>query len=242
MNSHSECSAGDAAAYVLGALEPYELEPFRYHLSSCAICRDEVAALQVVADMLPSAVAPTAAPRALRKRVLSTVYDEARLFEAATNRRRDSGLSSRLRSAAAIFRPVPTIGAVACLAIGIVVGAVGLGGGGSSGPSTRVVPGAVANSGGAALTTAEVRITGSRAELVVAGMAPLPAGQVYEVWLQRGARTDRTNALFTPTTNGSADVDIPGDVKGVSTVMVTAEPAGGTDHPTTLPVIRASLD
>jgi hypothetical protein len=241
MNGHMECSAGDAAAYVLGALEPYELEPFRYHLSTCAICRDEVAALKVVADMLPGAVTPTVAPRALRKRVLSTVYDEARLFEAATNRGDRRGRSFRLRSGAPIFRPATVLGATAFLALGILVGAIGLaGGGGSAGPSSRVIQATVPNS--AALTTAEVRVTGSRAELVVAGMAPPPAGHVYEVWLQRGAQTDRTDALFTPTTNGSADVDIPGDVKGVSTVMVTAEPAGGTDSPTTSPVIRASLN
>jgi anti-sigma-K factor RskA len=241
MNGYTECSSGDAAAYVLGALEPYELEPFRYHLAGCAICRDEVAALQVVADMLPSAVAPAAAPRGLRKRVLSTVYDEALLFEAATNRRPDRrGLPFRLKSGGPMFRPVTVLGATAFLALGVLVGAIGLAGGGSSGRSSRVIQATVPSS--AALTTAEVRITGSRAELVVAGMAPPPAGHVYEVWLQRGAQTDRTNALFTPSTNGSADVDIPGDVKGVSTVMVTAEPAGGTATPTTSPVIRASLD
>jgi hypothetical protein len=240
MSSHTECSSGDAAAYVLGALEPYELEPFQYHLAGCVICRDEVASLQVVVDMLPTAVTPTVAPRGLRKRVLTTVYDEARLFEAATNRRERRGLSFRLKSGGPILRPVTIVGATAFLALGVLVGAIGLAGGGSSGPSTRVIQATVPNS--AALTTAEVRVTGARAELIVAGMAPPPSGQIYEVWLQRGAQTDRTNALFTPTTNGSADVDIPGNVKGVSTVMVTAEPAGGTDHPTTSPVIRASLD
>ena len=88
MNGHLECSTGDAAAYVLGALEPHEVEPFRHHLASCAICRDEVAALQVVADMLPSAVSPSEVPRGLRKRVLATVYDEAELLESANGTRR----------------------------------------------------------------------------------------------------------------------------------------------------------
>jgi anti-sigma-K factor RskA len=241
MISDHECSAGDAAAYVLGALEPDELEPFRAHLSSCAICRDEVAALQVVADMLPAAVSQTAAPRGLRKRVLGTVYDEAQLFEAATTRGDRSASAARQRRARRpLLRPLNVLGAAALLAVGVLVGASGLGGIGSSKTGTRTIQAVVASSS-TALTTAELRLHGGRAELVVAGMAPPASGQVYEVWLGRGARTQRTNALFVPTTNGSADVDVPGDLKGVSSVMVTAEPSGGSDHPTSVPVIRASL-
>jgi anti-sigma-K factor RskA len=240
MNGHLECSSGDAAAYVLGALESYELEPFQRHLATCAVCRDEVAALRTVADMLPSAVPPTAAPRGLRKRVLSTVYDEARLFESASTSRDGSGWTVRLKSSRRpLLRPVTVLGAVAFLAVGMVLGAIGLNGFSSGGPTTRVIQAAVANS--SSLTTAEVRLQGKHAELVVAGMAPPPSGQVYEVWVQRGARTDATDALFVPTTNGSADVAVPGNISGVGAVMVTAEPAGGSVHPTSAPVIRASL-
>jgi len=242
MTGDIECLAGDAAAYVLGALEPDELAPFQRHLASCAICRDEVAALQVVADMLPSAVSQAPAPRGLRRRVLTTVYDEAQLFQAATNRGDRAGSPARRRPVRRpLLRPLSVVGAAAFLGVGVLVGASGVVGIGSSGgTSTRVIQAAVLTSP-TALTTAELRLHGGRAELVVAGMAPPPAGQVYEVWLGRGDRTDRTNALFVPTTNGSANVDVPGNLKGVSTVMVTAEPSGGSDHPTSVPVIRASL-
>ncbi len=80
-----DCS-GDAAAYVLGALEEHEVAPFLRHADGCAICRDELASLQVVADMLPAAVSPVSAPRGLRRRVLATVYEEAELFAAAGSR------------------------------------------------------------------------------------------------------------------------------------------------------------
>jgi hypothetical protein len=241
MNGHIECSAGDAAAYVLGALEPYELEPFRDHLTSCAICRDEVATLQVAADMLPRAVPPADVPRGLRKRVLTTVYDEAQLFASTSTSRRRSTAGIRLKPGRGRrFQPLTALAATAFLAVGILVGAVGLGGIGSSGSSTRVIQASVASS--TSLTTAALRLHGARGELVVAGMAPPPTGEVYEVWVQRGAQTNRTNALFVPTTNGSADVDVPGDLNGVNAVMVTAEPSGGTDQPTSPPVIRASLD
>ncbi|HEY5198396.1 MAG TPA: anti-sigma factor [Solirubrobacteraceae bacterium] len=242
MNGHIECSAGDAAAYVLGALEPYELEPFRDHLTSCAICRDEVAALQVVADMLPSAVPPAEAPRGLRKRVLTTVYDDAQLFAStsASRQRANAGLWSKPRRGRRL-QPLTALAATAFLAVGILLGAIGLDGIGSSGPSTRVIQATVPTSS-TSLTSAALRVRGTHAELVVAGMAPPPSGEIYEVWVQRGGQTDRTNALFVPATNGAADVDVPGSLSGVSAVMVTAEPSGGTDHPTTTPVILASLD
>jgi anti-sigma-K factor RskA len=240
MNGHVECSSGDAAAYVLGALESHEVEPFESHLAGCVICRDEVSALQAVADMLPSAVPPMAAPRALRKRVLNTVYDEAELFQSVSsaNARRDRSGAGFWQnfSRRPLLRPLIAVGATAPVAAGVLIGTIGF----SSGSSTRVIQASVANS--SALTTAELRLHGGRAELVVAGMAPPPSGQVYEVWVQRGAETQRTDALFVPTTNGSADVDVPGDLKGVGAVMVTAEPSGGTAHPTSQPVIRASLD
>jgi anti-sigma-K factor RskA len=241
MSGGIACSAGDAAAYVLGALEAGEVEPFRDHLESCAVCRDEVVALQVVADMLPSAVPQTMAPRGLRKRVLSTVYEEAGVFAAPAGPADRTGWAGRRNvSRRPLFRPLTVLSAVAFLAVGILVGSIGLSGLGSSGSSTRVIQASVSPS--AALTSAELRLHGSRGELVVSGMAPPPAGQVYEVWLQRGAQTDRTSALFVPATNGSAEVAIPGKLDDVGAVMVTAEPAGGTAQPTTEPVIRAVLD
>jgi len=44
-----EQCGGNAAPYVLGALTEAEHESFRTHLERCAVCREEVAALQVVA-------------------------------------------------------------------------------------------------------------------------------------------------------------------------------------------------
>ena len=49
MSESHECG-GDAAAYVLGALEPDEVEAFRLHMASCVVCRDEVAAFEQVTD------------------------------------------------------------------------------------------------------------------------------------------------------------------------------------------------
>jgi len=59
----------DAAAFVLGALEPAEAEEFRGHLESCAACREKVAALQQTANALPMAAPQYPVPVRLRRRV-----------------------------------------------------------------------------------------------------------------------------------------------------------------------------
>src|SRR5436305_13614190 len=61
---------GDAAAYVLGALEPEEAEAFRRHLASCVVCRDEVAAFQHTANALAMAPPQRREPPARKRRVM----------------------------------------------------------------------------------------------------------------------------------------------------------------------------
>jgi anti-sigma-K factor RskA len=223
---------GDAAAYVLGALEDHEVTPFLRHLDACAVCRDEVASLQVVADMLPAAVSQVSAPRGLRRRVLATVYEEAELFHAAGSRREPE------RSPRRFWRPVPrafqALAAAALVAAGIVVGTVDLGGPGGS--TSRVI-----RASASPPTSAVLRLSSGRTELAVSQLRAAPAGRVYEVWLQRRGQPQATDALFVPTSDGRATVAVPGDLHDVEAVMVTAEPAGGSTAPTSTPVIRAAL-
>ncbi len=71
--TNGECG-GNAAPYVLGALTPAEHEAFAEHLSSCAVCREEVASLQTVAASLPATAPQLAAPRQLKRRVMAEVH------------------------------------------------------------------------------------------------------------------------------------------------------------------------
>jgi hypothetical protein len=50
-----------------------------------------------------------------------------------------------------------------------------------------------------------------------------------------------TSALFNVTDAGDAEVDVPGDLRHVWQIMVTPEPAGGTQMPTHPAVITARL-
>ncbi|MCW3026584.1 MAG: hypothetical protein JWM29_2016 [Solirubrobacterales bacterium] len=218
------CDA-DAAAYVLGALTTEESEAFRRHLSTCVVCRDEVAALKTVGDALALAAPQLRAPRRLRRRVRADIRGEPKAARATAGTARRRGL----------FAPAPVaVGAAFALA-GVIV-AVVLASGGSRG--SRTVGASVTPS----TASAVVRVVSGRGELIVRHMPPPPAGKIYEVWLERDGRNPTpTSALFDVTSSGAGAVDIPGDLRGVREVLVTPEPRGGSLAPTHLPVIVARL-
>jgi Anti-sigma-K factor rskA len=219
----------DGAAYVLAALEPDEVETYRRHLSLCAACRDEVAALQRVADVLPMAAAQYRLPARLRRRVVRTVRAEARRGRRGRRRPALAALLPRLPQAGRAL-----VGAAAVALTAIVIAAAILVSAGPAGP--KVLQATVINSTG----SAQLRIGGGRAELLVRHLrAPAP-GRIYEVWLKRqGAAPAPTTALFNVPVGGAAEIGIPGALGGVSEVLVTEEPAGGSRVPTGPPVIVA---
>ncbi|HEX7290646.1 MAG TPA: anti-sigma factor, partial [Conexibacter sp.] len=80
------------------------------------------------------------------------------------------------------------------------------------------------------------------ATLRVTGLPVPPQGKIYEVWLLRrgAAAPSPTDALFSVSTRGSGRVALP-SVLGVEQVLVTAEPVGGSQAPTSQPFIAATL-
>jgi anti-sigma-K factor RskA len=219
---------GEAAAYVLGALPAEEIDSFRRHMSGCAVCRDEVAALEPVVDILPMAAPQYELPRGLRRKVLGAAREEQHEAAAARHRRRSVAGWVRL--------PLPGLAAALVAVIGLaVVAGVELGSSTGSG-GTRVI--AATTSAG----TAEVKISGGHAELVVRDLPPPPAGHIYEVWLKRdGQPPSPTSTLFSVTSNGGGAIGLPGTLHGVRQVLVTPEPSGGSLAPTHAPVIEAQL-
>ena len=79
--SHARDCDGNAAPYVLGALSEAEHEMFLEHLETCTVCREEVAALHVVAAALPLAAPQLLAPPALKDRVMAQVAAEPRALD-----------------------------------------------------------------------------------------------------------------------------------------------------------------
>ena len=69
-----------------------------------------------------------------------------------------------------------------------------------------------------------------------------PAGSGGRRWTTRSPRPPApTGTLFSVNAGGRATVGVPGSVNGLSAVMVTQEPAGGTLAPTSAPVIVAPV-
>jgi anti-sigma-K factor RskA len=227
MSGTSDC-CGDAAAYLLGGLEPSETARFCRHLEDCAVCRDELAGLRAVVDVLPLCAPQHRAPRALRRRVMRDVRSQpAATAGGAARRYWRPSIQLGLRLALA--------GAVAAVVALATVGGVELSSGGSG---MRVVRASVTGVPG----SAQVRIVGGHAELIVSHLAPPPAGRIYEVWVKRGERPPSpTRVLFSVTASGAADVGVPANLDGVNAIMVTPEPAGGSLVPTHDPVIVARI-
>ncbi len=238
----------DCAAYVLGALAEQELGEHTAHLAECSICQAEVAQLQPVADLLAVGVPPVETDRSLRARVLGAARAEAELrrvaapavdapMSARAGTRSPSGERSTSRRwwAGRLF---PGLSGALALGLGVVIGALAFGS--ASTVRSEVIHAVVLAPGHHAM--AELRKVGSRLELVVVGMPAPPPGRIYEVWLEHGTEAPLpTDALFSVTNTGSGSVGVPGDLHGVSKVLVTDEPLGGSLKPTRTPVIIGSV-
>jgi hypothetical protein len=235
--SENQCERGvDVGAYALGALDEHEVEPFREHLETCPECRAELSQLQGVTDSLAIAVSRAQAPAELRGRLMGVVRGEAELLRAAGH---EADRPARSRSVWR-WRVFPALAATGALAAGLLIGALALNT--HSSQQTRVIQARVLPPAASHDATAALRKVGSDVQLQVTGM-PAPAlGRIYQVWLKDGSRPPQpTDALFSVTGQGNGTVGVPGDLKGVSKVLVTEEPAGGSLQPTHSPVIVVSV-
>jgi len=232
--------AADAlAAYALGALPDEEAARVEVHLRECDRCRDDLAALRVAVDALPTAAPPMEAPPDLKDRVMAVVRSEADLLQAAGDeadrpaqpRRRPRGLGALLS------RPAFAAAAAAGLAVAAIVGFV-IGGGANGGGSARTIQASVTPAAGVRATTnAAVRVSGQRATLMVRDMPEPPAAKVYEVWVKRGGAAPVPAGTTFVVRSG--DIPIAHAVNRGDQVLVTAEPTGGSLKPTAPPSIVA---
>ncbi len=228
----------DAGPWVLGALDEADARAFALHLEECSICRGEVAELQIVADVLPMAAPQLVPPPALKSRIMGIVESEAQLLRAAGPEADRPPTAASPREGRRFgwlgrLRPLPAaVLATALLALGVIAGVLL-----SGGDSTTSHPGF-----GPKGTQVALRVTGDHGELDLRGMPAAPAGHVYQVWLIHGKDKPRpTHTLFTVPSDGRARVEILESLKGTDQVLVTAEPPGGSQEPTSPALMGAKL-
>jgi hypothetical protein len=239
MPNPADGRCGDAALYLLGLLDEQQANRFREHAEICAVCRDELGALQPAVDVLPATVPQLVAPEHVKQRVMAVVRSEASPQASAA---RSSVPWSGHAWRRMLLPSVPTrrlalgLGAAALLAGGAAIGTL----------SAERTTGSNQH-----LISAEVTVAGAHAVLhqgdghnwlTVAGLPQPRAGRVYEVWVKRpGGLPQPTSSLFTPTAAGTATAVVPSGLAHASQVMVTQEPDGGSELPTSAPVIVAHV-
>jgi len=214
--------ADSLGAWLLGALPEDEAAGFKRHLDECAICRDDAASLQVAADALPASAELRTPPPALKARIMAVVEGEAELLHAAGP---ESDRPQR-RSWLAWLTPRPALAwGLALLLLVVGAGAGLLAADALQGGETIT---AQVSGGG----RASLEVEDGHGRLVASDLPAAPDGRVYQVWLDKGgASPEPTDALFSPSSDGSAHVDVP-SLEGVRRVMVTDEPTGGSRSPT----------
>lgn len=229
----------DLAAFMLGALEGDEEAEFERHLATCRHCQARERWLRASVDVLPSAVEQLEPPPAMRDRLMETVRREAATApEAATPRVSARAPARGLRGwlGSLSLRPATALAAVVLLlAAGVVGYAIGDGGGGGSGTSTI----AAAGTPQSPETTGSIVRTGDAGVLRVSDL-PHREGRIYEVWLVQDDKPV-ASALFQVRQDGTGSAGIPHGLDDSTQVMVSSEPPGGSEAPTTEPVLSANL-
>ncbi len=108
--------------------------------------------------------------------------------------------------------------------------AIGSRGGGGGGGSTEAFI-----AGHEPGVTAEVVREGDSGEIHLTAVSSLPPDRVLEAWVRRDGEVEPVKALFVPDGEGNATTNL-GNMRGVDLVMVTTEPAGGSEAPTSSPI------
>lgn len=222
----------DLAAYALGALEPGERDAFEAHLDGCARCQGDLAWISAAVELLPASVEQRRPPARLRRRLHAAVRADARAEPAAVG-----GRGPARSLFAPLLRPGVALAAVAVLAVGVAIGVVARGG--SDGPTETTVTAqatAAAPSGAAATIARD----GDAGTLRTSGLPDPAAGDVYQVWIRAGKRIE-PSTVFVVDRDGEGVAAIPAGLDGGDEVMVTREPAGGSDAPTSEPLLSAPL-
>ena len=237
---------GLAGVYSLDAIDDGdELTRFEHHLRRCQQCPDEVRGMSATATGLAFAAAQAPPPQ-MRERVLAAAA-RTRQLPPVVEHGRAGETPRRARPPRAVPRLAWTVAAICLIAVialttllirtqsqldqanarQAAIAAV------LAAPDARAVTQRTSEGG-----TATVVYSQARHALIVtsAQLPPPPPGKVYELWLLGPPRV-RPAGLLPATAHGqTAPVLVAGLVPGDQLGM-TVEPAGGTSHPTTTPIL-----
>lgn len=241
-----------SGAYALHALSDEEVTLFEAHLADSEELRNEVTELTDTAVLLGLATRPAAPRTALKASIMAQLASTPQLpreVEQSVDVRRFSGSAEAKARSRWFAKPITALVGMAA-AIALIVGGVAaastmadhtfqqaqadqLAAINAAEDSQRQV--AEVSTGG----TVTLMWSGALASaaLIVDDLEPLPSDRVYELWYidESGARPA---GVFTVDDDGSTWRVLDGEMAAGDTVGVTVEPVGGSDSPTTAPIVE----
>ena len=216
-------------SYALDAISAAEREEFERHLQHCPACAAEVRGMRETAVRLARARA-VAPPARMEQRVLAATYRTRQLPPLPRD---------QIRATRAFPRRLAVLAAAASVAAAVALGVTQLSAQHHLDRARETAIARVVTAPDARVETARASAGGSitvvtsaalrEAVVSTTGMAALPSGRAYQVWVMSpsGARS----AGLLHGTSLLASAVRPGDRIGI-----TVEPARGSARPTTSPV------
>jgi anti-sigma-K factor RskA len=202
-------------AYVLGALPEEERLSFEAYLAAHPERQAEVDELGAVAGLLAFSPQEQEPSPELRSRVMEVV-------EAEAEPRRIGGRSTFAKVGDYLGVRSLALGAAALLVIGLL--------------SWIELEGSWVEQG----ATAEVASMQENEIILVArNMPSVPEDRTCQIWVIKGD-VPKPSGLFQPDGNGTA-TPITNSIRKADVIAVTVEPAGGSEQPTSDPVLLAEL-
>lgn len=259
----------DSGAYAADALSPEERAAFEQAMAGDPDLTDEVRGLQATTARLGEALAETPPPH-LRAAVMAEV-DRTRqvLRDHASDHVSADVLAADDLSDQPVGRPVADLDAkrrsritvrvlaAAAAVLGVltlVLGAnlVGLRNDNAAlnqagadvtrvltAPDARTVSGAIEGQSGRGAVVLSPSL--GTAVFVADDLAGAPSNQTYQLWLIGPDGSAASAGTFQPGTDGGAAVSLNGSTTTVAAVGMTLEPAGGSERPTTAPILAIPL-
>jgi len=257
-----------AAAYACDALEPAERAAFEHHLAQCPSCAREVRALLETASLLALATART--PPAGMKAAVDARLDATAQLEAtaelepapqAAGTGSEPGAArpgSVSASRSLRHRLLPSLGWGLAAVMAAVIAVLGIRLDDQdnrsaaadrqsaaitallSAPDARISTAAVTTGGRAtALTSHKL----DEAAISLTGLADIPPGKTYQLWLIGSASPRSAGLVPSGPHAGAAQPEsvIAHGLADAGSIALTVEPAGGSAQPTTEPLVRLQL-
>lgn len=226
-------------AYALSCLDEEEARLVVAHLAGCVICRQELAAYQVVTDQLALAVPDAAPPPGLQRQLLARVQSLPAIQQTVPpmTRRPYAERLRRVWGTAAVLLLLAVVIMNVLLWQGFnrrefLTGPLGMR--------------AIALTGNEAVPQASafviISADGEHGVLVVDAMPQLNPEQQYQLWLARNGQYT-SGGLFAVDESGyrGVRITVPESLLSYTAVLITIEPAEGSSTPTGTPIMDGLL-